>query len=76
MEAQQETFEPVNVVASRLGVPASWLKAEAIAERLPSLRLGKRILCNAEQVELALLEKAAECEQHILSDRAEGTADA
>lgn len=54
----QETFEPLDVAASRLGVPASWLKSEAIAERLPCLRVKRRLLFNVAQVERALLEMA------------------
>lgn len=58
MDTQRETFEPLAVAASRLGVPSRWLKSEAIAERVPVLRVGKRLLFNVEQVERALLEKA------------------
>ncbi len=54
----QETFEPLDVAASRLGVPASWLKSEAIAQRVPCLRVKRRLLFNVEQVELALLKMA------------------
>ena len=58
MDTPQETFEPVKIAASRIGIPASWLKSEAEAGRLPAVRVGKRLLFNVEQVERALLAKA------------------
>jgi excisionase family DNA binding protein len=58
MDTPQETFEPVKIAASRIGIPASWLKSEAEAGRLPAIRVGKRLLFNVEQVERALLAKA------------------
>ena len=54
----QETFAPPDVAASRLGVPASWLKSEAIAERIPCLHVNRRLLFNVEQVKFALLKMA------------------
>jgi len=58
MDTPQETSEPLKIAASRIGIPASWLKSEAEAGRLPAIRVGKRLLVNVEQVESALLEKA------------------
>lgn len=54
----RETFEPLQVAAMKLGVPAAWLKSEAEAARVPCLRAGRRLLFNVEQVERALLEHA------------------
>ena len=51
-------FEPLKIAASKIGIPASWLKSEAEAARLPAIRVGKRLLFNVEQVKRALLEKA------------------
>jgi hypothetical protein len=51
----------LNIVglARRLHLPAAWLKAEAKAARIPSLRAGRRFLFNPEAVERVLLERAA-----------------
>ena len=46
-------------LARRLRLPAAWLKAEAKAGRIPALRAGRRLLFNAEAVELVLLDRAA-----------------
>jgi hypothetical protein len=49
----------LRLLAQRLRLPAAWLKAEAEAERIPSLLAGRRRLFNAEAVERVLLERAA-----------------
>jgi hypothetical protein len=49
---------PLNVMARRLRVPLSWLRAEADAGRIPCLRAGNRYLCDPEAVEAALLARA------------------
>jgi hypothetical protein len=49
---------PLNILARRLRVSVGWLKAEAEAGRIPSLRADKQFLCNPEAVEKALLERA------------------
>jgi hypothetical protein len=51
---------PVNIVARRLRVPVRWLRAEAEAGRVPSLRAANAILCDPAAVETALLERARE----------------
>jgi len=56
---ETETFVPVRRAAPRLGVPAAWLKAEALADRLPHLRAGRRLLMNVATVERALQDRAA-----------------
>ncbi len=57
-----ETFIPLQSLAQRLGLPAAWLKAEADAGRIPSLRAGRRIVFSAEAVEAVLLERDREKE--------------
>jgi hypothetical protein len=52
------TLLPVTVVARRLRVPSSWLRAEAESGRIPCLRAGKQFLCDLGTVEGALLERA------------------
>ena len=57
---ERETFIPLQRLAQRLGLPAAWLKAEAEAGGIPSLRAGRRLLFNPEAVEHALIERANE----------------
>ncbi len=45
-------------LAGHLKLPASWLKAQAQAGRIPSLRVGRRLLFNPDAVERVLLERA------------------
>ncbi len=45
--------------ARRFGVSARWLKAEAIAGRVPCLRADSRFLFDADAVTTALRERAA-----------------
>lgn len=53
-----ETFIPVKHAAVRLGVPAAWLRAEALANRIPCLVAGRRILVNPQAVARVLLDRA------------------
>ena len=52
-------FISITEASRRFGVPLAWLKAEAQAGRIPSLRAGRRLLFNLEAVEQVLLERAA-----------------
>ena len=52
------TFIPLHILSQRLGLPAAWLKAEAEAGRIPSLRTARRLMFNAEEVEQALKDRA------------------
>lgn len=47
-------------MARRLGVTQQWLRAEADAGRVPCLKAGKRYLFNADAVQQALADKAAQ----------------
>jgi hypothetical protein len=42
-----DVFRPVRHAAFRLRVPPAWLAAEAKANRVPHLRVGRRIYVNA-----------------------------
>ena len=53
-----EVFLPLRRAATRLGVPAAWLRTEALAGRVPYLRAGRQLLFNPPAVETALLERA------------------
>jgi hypothetical protein len=46
-------------LAQALGLPAPWLKTEAEEGRIPSLRIGRRLLFNAGAVQRVLLLRAA-----------------
>jgi hypothetical protein len=46
-------------LARTVRVPAAWLKAEAVAGRIPSLSAGRRRLFNLEAVVRVLAERAA-----------------
>jgi len=58
-EQTSELFVPLRRAAVRLGVPAAWLHAEALAGRIPSLPVGRRLLFNVGAIESVLLERAA-----------------
>jgi len=58
-EQNSELFVPLRRAAARLGVPAAWLRAEALAGRIPSLQVGRRLLVNVGAIESVLLERAA-----------------
>ena len=46
-------------LAARLRLPREWLRDEALAGRLPCLRVGCKLLFNPAAVEQALAERAA-----------------
>ena len=46
-------------LAARLRLPRDWLREEAIAGRLPCLRVGRKLLFNLPAVERILAERAA-----------------
>ena len=49
----------VVALARRLGLSAAWLKDEAEAGRIPSLRIGRSLRFNAVAVERALVARAS-----------------
>jgi hypothetical protein len=55
----QPKLLPLFSMAHRLGVPSTWLKAEAECGRVPALKAGKRFLFIPEVVEAVLAERAA-----------------
>jgi hypothetical protein len=57
-DTARETFITVKHAATRLGVPAAWLIAEAKAGRIPSLKVGKRIFVSPSLVEQSLIEQS------------------
>lgn len=57
----------ISGLAARLRLPARWLKSEAIAGRIPCLRVGRRFLFNVDAVEQALAARAANRAVHEAS---------
>ncbi len=47
-------------LAKRLRLSKRWLRTEAIAGRIPSLRIGSRRIFNPDAVEAAIAERAAD----------------
>ena len=66
-----EGFIPLEPLASKLGLPRNWLRAEADAGRIPCLKIGRRRLFNLETVRLILGGRAAEsiCTKEDLNQR-------
>lgn len=58
------SFESLDQVATRFGVPSNWLRAEAIAGRIPCLKAGRRMLFNAAAVETELAARAGHSNEH------------
>lgn len=54
-----ELLTNVHGLATRLRLPVLWLKGEAASGRIPSLRVGRRLLFNVDAVREALAERAA-----------------
>jgi excisionase family DNA binding protein len=46
-------------LAARLRLPRDWLRREALAGRLPCLRIGRKLLFNRSAVKQMLAERAA-----------------
>ena len=62
MTTTEPKFVSLTAAAAVLGLPSAWLKREAEAKRVPSVRAGRRRLFNVEAVEAALLQRAAKAE--------------
>ncbi len=58
----EENKKPLflGAMARRLRVPATWLRAEAEAGRMPHLRAGNAMLFNPEEVERIVFERLRE----------------
>ncbi len=55
-----ERFMPLRRAARLLGVPIAWLKDEAEAGRVPSIRVGRRLMFSVADVEQALRRRSQE----------------
>lgn len=56
----KQTFITLHALSRRLGLPAAWIKAEAEAGRIPSLRTGRRLMFSVEAVREHLIRRASE----------------
>ena len=63
MAVNDPEFIPLREAAERLGVPMSFLRAEALAGRIPFLRAGGRMLFDLLSTHRALLELVAHTAQ-------------
>jgi hypothetical protein len=54
-----ETLTTLTGLSARLQLPRPWLRAEALAGRIPCLKIGRKLLFNPDAVEKALAERAA-----------------
>jgi hypothetical protein len=52
-------IQSLHQLATSLRLPATWLKREALAGRLPCLRVGRSMRFNVASVEQALAQRAA-----------------
>lgn len=52
------SFVPITTLAYHTGLAVSWLRTEAQAKRIPSIRMGRRWMFNIYAVEAAILERA------------------
>jgi hypothetical protein len=59
----------LRATAKAVGVPASWLRAQAEAGRVPSLVIGRRRLFNVAAVRRAVLQLAGELPRLRLATR-------
>ena len=51
-------FVTLNQLSHELNLPAAWLRAQAKAGRIPSLKVGRQLLFDAELVERVLSEES------------------
>lgn len=57
------TYIQIHDLSRRTGLPVAWLRREAEAGYIPSLRVGRRLMFDREAVERALAERAGVTEQ-------------
>lgn len=58
LKRDRTSFVPITTLAYHTGLSASWLRAEAQANRIPFIRMGRRWMFNIDAVEQSLLERA------------------
>jgi hypothetical protein len=53
------TLTNLHGLAAALRLPRNWLRREALAGRIPCLRIGRKLLFERDSVERALAQRAA-----------------
>jgi hypothetical protein len=53
------------IAARELGVPATWLKQQALAGKIPYLKAGARFLFDLEVLRKILLERASQIQGEV-----------
>lgn len=66
-------FLPLLRAAERFGVPAAWLRSEALAGRVPALQADGQILFLPDVLGAVLRERATETGSGTTRDEARGT---
>ena len=59
LRRDRTSFVPITTLAYNTGLSVSWLRAEARANRIPFIKMGRRWMFNIDAVEQSLLERAA-----------------
>lgn len=57
---ESKCFISLHELSQQLGLPVSWLRDEAKAGRIPSLKTGRRLMFRVDDVERELAERANE----------------
>lgn len=50
-------FVSLHTLSQQLGLSAAWIKAQARVGKIPSLRMGRRLMFNLQDVQDALIEQ-------------------
>jgi hypothetical protein len=58
MDATVSPLKPLKTIARQIGVPAAWLRREADAGRVPFLRIGRRLLGDAEAIRKLIADRS------------------
>jgi hypothetical protein len=62
---ETKSFIPIDVLATKLAIPQTWLRTEADAARIPCLKIGRRRLFDLDTVRRVLTERAAESSEAV-----------
>lgn len=56
MVTEPQKYISLTMLSGKTGLPLAWLRREAKAGRIPSLRVGRRMLFDSEAVTVALAD--------------------
>lgn len=60
------SFVSLRCAAHKLGVPLKWLQSEAQNDRIPHLKVGRRLLFNLSAVEAELLRRSSDIKREAV----------